>query len=88
MESTGATGSSKSYKPRKYYCSDPVNSDCRKGFISTAGLTRHRSAVHKHQKTFHHPQKYQPKTASGKSEDENVEAQGGYYIRHPVLDGG
>jgi len=90
MESTSATtGSSKSYKPQRYYCSDPVNPDCRKGFISTAGLIRHCNAVHKHHKTFCCPQQHQPKAASGsKGEGEKVEAQGGYYIKHPVLDGG
>ena len=89
MESTSATGSSQPYKPRKYYCSDPVNSDCRKGFISSAGLAQHRNAVHKHQKLFCRPQQHQPKTASSsKGESEKVEDQKGYYVRHPVLDGG
>ena len=86
--STSAAGASKPYKPRKYYCSDPVNADCRKGFISSAGLTRHRNAVHKHLKTFCRPQQHQLKTADRNKGEENVEAQGGYYTKHPVLDGG
>ena len=82
MESTSAIGSSKSYKPQRYYCSDPVNPDCQKGFISTAGLTRHHNAVHKLHKMFCRPQQHEPKTASGSTEGggEKVEAQGGYYI--------
>jgi len=89
MESTSAAGAPKPYKPRKYYCSDPVNPDCQKGFISTSGLTRHCNAVHKDHKTLHHPQQHQPRTTSGnKGKGDEDETQGGYYIRHPVLDGG
>ena len=90
MEPTSATGSSKPYRPRRYYCSDPVNPDCRKGFITTTGLTRHRDAVHKHQKPVCRPQQYQPKSKSGSTEGVGAkedEVQESYYIKHPVLDG-
>lgn len=66
---------------------DPVNSDCQKGFISQAGLTRHCNAVHKHKHRPSHPSQHH--RAEGATEDENTELpEGAYYIKHPVLDGG
>ena len=80
--------STQSYWPQRYYCTDPVNPDCQKGFISSAGLAHHHDAVHKHHYVPSHPQQHQQPTASHEGEDEHAEPQGAYYIKHPVLDGG
>ncbi|KAG1897029.1 uncharacterized protein F5891DRAFT_1130081 [Suillus fuscotomentosus] len=34
------------YRPRKFFCANPINAQCRKGFLTRAGLTNHRNAVH------------------------------------------
>ncbi|KAI6097698.1 hypothetical protein EDD16DRAFT_1697820 [Pisolithus croceorrhizus] len=78
------------YQPRRYYCTDTVNSDCQKGFISAAGLNHHYNAVHKHHTTRpSHPQQHpwQPTGQHDGSGDDNIEPQGAYFVKHPVLDG-
>ncbi|KAI5986581.1 hypothetical protein EDC04DRAFT_2873516 [Pisolithus marmoratus] len=77
------------YQPQRYYCTDTVNPDCQKGFISAAGLNHHYNAVHKHHTTRpscaqQHP--WQPTGQHDGSGDDN-EPQGPYYVKHPVLDG-
>lgn len=37
---------SSTFKPRKYYCAQPITATCRKGFVSRGGWIRHRDAVH------------------------------------------
>ncbi|KAI6159652.1 hypothetical protein EDD17DRAFT_1778746 [Pisolithus thermaeus] len=78
------------YQPQRYYCTDTVNSDCQKGFISAAGLNHHYNAVHKHHTTRpscpqQHP--WQPTGQHDGSGDDNIEPQGAYFVKHPVLDG-
>ncbi|KAG1905696.1 uncharacterized protein F5891DRAFT_1182750 [Suillus fuscotomentosus] len=34
------------YRPRKFFCANPINAQCRKGFLTHAGLANHRNAVH------------------------------------------
>lgn len=34
------------FKPRKYYCAQPVTAACRKGFTSQGGWIRNKNAVH------------------------------------------
>ncbi|KAG2088366.1 uncharacterized protein F5147DRAFT_748442 [Suillus discolor] len=34
------------YRPRKFFCANPINAQCRKGFLTRAGLANHRNAVH------------------------------------------
>lgn len=79
--------SSMKFQPRRYYCIDPVNSDCRKGFISAAGMTRHQNAVHKHYaRRPSHSQQCKAGTSSDRNE--NMEhPKGAYYLKHPILDG-
>ncbi|KAI6014199.1 hypothetical protein EDC04DRAFT_2609066 [Pisolithus marmoratus] len=77
------------YQPQRYYCTDTVNPDCQKGFISAAGLNHHYNAVHKHHTTRpSHPQQHpwQPTGQHDGSGDDN-EPQRPYYVKHPVLDG-
>ncbi|KAI6104275.1 hypothetical protein F5141DRAFT_1189731 [Pisolithus sp. B1] len=74
------------YQPQRYYCTDTVNSDCQKGFISATGLNHHYNAVHKHHTTRpSHPQQHswQPTGQHDGSGDDNVEPQGAYYVKHP-----
>ncbi|KAI6162888.1 hypothetical protein EDD17DRAFT_1776423 [Pisolithus thermaeus] len=78
------------YQPQRYYCTDTVNSDCQKGFISAAGLNHHYNALHKHHTTrpsHHHQHPWQPTGQHEGSGDDNIEPQGAYYVKHPVLDG-
>ncbi|KIK91281.1 hypothetical protein PAXRUDRAFT_149844 [Paxillus rubicundulus Ve08.2h10] len=59
MESAAAAAPK--YQLRRYYCTDPVNASCWKGFISSAGFTRHREAAHKHQRKPSCPCQHKPK---------------------------
>ncbi|KAI6004781.1 hypothetical protein EDD15DRAFT_2384735 [Pisolithus albus] len=75
------------YQPRRYYCTDTVNSDCQKGFISAAGLNHHYNAVHKHHTTRPSRPQQHPWKPTGQhdgSGDDNIEPQGAYYPGTPV----
>ncbi|KAI6038103.1 hypothetical protein EDC04DRAFT_2868504 [Pisolithus marmoratus] len=78
------------YQPRRYYCTDTVNSDCQKGFISAAGLNHHYNAVHKHHNTRpscpqQHP--WKPTGQHDGSGDDNIEPQGGILCTPVDLNG-
>ena len=84
---------------RKYYCSNPINDACRKGFVNTSGYTRHRNVVHSAPKHLRRPQLHSsipeltlPEHEEGLSDTfealiENAPPEGVYYVKHPVLDG-
>ncbi|KAG1790331.1 uncharacterized protein HD556DRAFT_1446269 [Suillus plorans] len=61
------------YRSCKFFCTNPINAQCRKGFLTCAGLANHRNAVHTNLVPFppHIPQ-YQPQTMEHHHFNNNV----------------
>ena len=79
---------------RKYYCLNPVNEACHKGFFNLAGYTSHRTTVHEPLQHVTRPQQYPfiPQVHYNDILGEDGELapnklKGGCFVIHPVLDG-
>ncbi|KAG1791175.1 uncharacterized protein HD556DRAFT_1433032 [Suillus plorans] len=86
----------KTFQHRKFFCVDPTTPSCRKGFLTHAGFTQHRNAVHnvparpsclpQHPFIPNRHLHLQPLDAIHNPEVHD-EPEGPYFIQHPVLDG-
>jgi hypothetical protein len=89
----------KPIRARRYYCANPLNDACRKGFTSLSGYSRHKNRVHSGPKHLTRPRQSAlipeldinlPAAQEGLHgilEGHIPELEGGWYLNHPVLDG-
>ena len=82
------------HRVRKYYCLNPVNEACHRGFINLGGYSSHRTAVHEPLQHVIRPQQYPfipqvhyNEILLGEDEETPDLPKGGYFVKHPVLDG-
>jgi hypothetical protein len=83
------------HRVRKYYCVNPINDACRRGFLNLAGYSSHKTTIHDPLQHVSRPQQYpfipqvhynDISVLSGE-DGETPDLKGGYFVNHPVLDG-